>query len=101
MNSSYKDHATIEEVRSMIQAAIGEYDEFLKKRTFRWTSGFVAKMILQGTVKVKKKVDRRTGGKTILKSRQEWALPAQLVQLKTGQGEKGCCEVICDAMTIL
>ena len=49
----------------------------------------------------KKKVDRRTGGKTILKSRQKWALPAQQVQLKAGQGEKGCCEVICDAPTIL
>ena len=30
----------------------------------------------------------RRDGKTILKSRQEWTLPAQLGQLKTGQGRK-------------
>ena len=41
--------------------------------------------------------DRRRGGKTILKSGQEWTLPVQLGQLKTGQGGKGsllihlCC----------
>ena len=35
LNISYKDHVTKEEVRRTIQAAIGEYDEFLilvKKR---------------------------------------------------------------------
>ena len=42
--------------------------------------------ILYGTVKGK-----RRGGqeKTILKSGQEWTLPAQLGQLKTGQVGKG------------
>ena len=34
-------------------------------------------------------VDRKRGVKTILKSGQEWSLPAQLGQLKTGQGGKG------------
>ena len=36
----------------------------------------------------KKEVDRRRGGKTILKGGQEWTLPAQPGQLKTGQ--EGC-----------
>ena len=34
-------------------------------------------------------VDRRGGGKTLLKSGQELILPAQLGQLKTGQVGKG------------
>ena len=63
LNISYKDHVTNEEVRRKIQAAIGEYDELLtlvKKRKLRWFghvsrySG-LAKTILQGTVKEKKK----------------------------------------------
>ena len=36
-----------------------------------------------------KEADRRRGGKTISKSGQEWTLPAQLGQLKTGQDVKG------------
>ena len=36
-----------------------------------------------------KKVGRRRGGKTILKSGQGWTLPAQLGQLKTGQDGEG------------
>ena len=39
--------------------------------------------------KRKKKTDRRRGGKAISKSGQEWTLPAQLGQLKTGQDGKG------------
>ena len=39
--------------------------------------------------KKKKEADRRRGGKTISKSGQEWTLPAQLGQLKTGQDGKG------------
>ena len=97
-NISYKDHVPNDEFRRKIQGAIGEYDELLtmvKKRKLRWfghvsrSFGF-AKKILQGTVNVKEKaVDRRRGGKTISKSGQEWTLPAQLGQLKTGQDEKG------------
>ena len=34
-------------------------------------------------------IDRRRGGKTVLKSGQEWTLPAQLGQLKTGQSGNG------------
>ena len=58
---SYKDHVTNEEVRRKIQAAIGEYNEFLilfKKRKLRWFGNVsmfsdLAKMILQGTMKEK------------------------------------------------
>ena len=63
MNISYKDHVTNEEVRRKIQAAIGEYDELLtlvKKRKLRWfghvsRSSGLARTILQGTVKEKRK----------------------------------------------
>ena len=59
MNISYRDHVTNEEVRRKI----GEYDELLtlvKKRKRRWfghVSRFsgLAKTILQGTVKGKKR----------------------------------------------
>ena len=39
--------------------------------------------------KKEEEVDRRRGGRTILKSGQGWTLPVQLVQLKTGQDGKG------------
>ena len=63
LNISYKDHITNEEVRRKIQAAIGKYDEHLtlvKKRKLRWfghvsRSSGLAKTILQGTVKGKRK----------------------------------------------
>ena len=66
LNISYKDHVTYEEVRREIQTAIGEYDELLtlaKKRQLRWFghvsrySG-LAKTILQGTVKGRRKTGR-------------------------------------------
>ena len=67
LHISYKDHVTSEEVRRKIQAAIGEYDEFLtlvKKRKLRWfghvsRSSDLAKMILQGTVKGKRRRSRQ------------------------------------------
>ena len=103
LNISYKDHVTNEEVRRKIQAAIGEYDDLLilvKKRKLRWfglvsRSSGLAKTILQGTVKRKRKkeADRRRGGKTISKSGQELTLPAQLGQLKTGQDGKGSLRI--------
>ena len=103
LNISYKDHVTNEEVCRKIQTAIGEYDELLtlvKKRKLRRfghvsRSSGLAKTILQGTVKGKrkKKADRRRGGKTISKSGQEWTLPAQLGQLKTGQDGKGLLQI--------
>ena len=102
LNISYKDHVTNEEVRRKIQAAIREYDKLLtlvKKRKLRWfghvsRSSGLAKTILQGTVKGKRKeADRRRGGKTISKSGQEWTLPALLGQLKTGQDGKGLLQI--------
>ena len=67
LNISYKDHVTNEEVRRKIQAAIGEYNELLtlvKKRKLRWfghvsRSSGLAKTILQGTVKGKRKRGRQ------------------------------------------
>ena len=67
LNISYKAHVTNEEVCRKIQAAIGEYDEFLtlvKKRKLRWfghvsRSSGLAKTILQGTVKGKRTRDRQ------------------------------------------
>ena len=67
LNILYKDHVTNEEVRRKIQAAIGKYDEFLtlvKKRKLRWfghvsRSSGLAKTILQGTVKGKRKRGRQ------------------------------------------
>ena len=67
LNMSYKDHVTNEEVCRKIQAAIGEYDELLtlvKKRKLKWfghvsRSSGLAKTILQGTVKGKRKRGRQ------------------------------------------
>ena len=67
LSLSYKDHVTNEAVRRKIQASIGEYDELLtlvKKRKLRWfghvsRSSGLAKTILQGTVKEKRKRDRQ------------------------------------------
>ena len=68
LNISYKDHVTKEEVRRKMQGAIGEYDELLtqvKKRRLRWfghvsRSSGLAKTLLQGTVKGKRKRGRLT-----------------------------------------
>ena len=43
--------------------------------------------------------DSRRGGKTMSKSGQEWTLPTQLCQLKTGQDGKGLLRIyLCDRM---
>ena len=99
---SYKDRVTNEEVRRKIQTAIGEYDELLtqvKKRKLRLfghvsRSSGLAKTILQGTVKGKRKRGRqKKRWKTISKSGQEWTFPAQLGQLKIGQDGKGLLRI--------
>ena len=64
---SYKANVINDEVRRKIRAAIGEYGQFLtlvKKRKLRWfghvsTSSGLAKTILQGTVKGKRKRGRQ------------------------------------------
>ena len=75
---SYKDHVTNEEVRTKIQAAIGEYHELLtldKKRKLRYfghvsKSSGLAKTILQGTVKGKRKRGRQK--KRVEDNIKEW-----------------------------
>ena len=102
LNISYKDHVTNEEVRRKIQAAIGENDELLtlvKKRKLKWfghVSRFscLAKTILLGTVKGKRKRDRqKKRWEDSIKARQEWTLPSQLGQPKTGQDGKGLLQI--------
>ena len=78
----------------------------VKKQKLRWFSRFsrscFAKAILQDTMNRKEgEVDRRRGGKTIIKSRQGCALPANLGQLKQDKLKNGCCEVICGIPTTL
>ena len=66
-NTLYKDHITKEEVCKKIHAAVGEYNEllaFVKKRKLRWfdhvsRSSGLAKTILQGTVKGKRRSGRQ------------------------------------------
>ena len=67
LNISYQDHITNEEIRRKIQAAIGEHNELLplvKKQKLRrfghvLRSSGLAKTILQGTVKGKRRRDRQ------------------------------------------
>ena len=47
----------------------------------------------QSEKKKKKEADRRRGRKTISKSGQEWTMPTQLGQLKTGQDGKGLLRI--------
>ena len=63
---SYKDHVTNEEVRAKIQQAIEPHEDLLiivKRRKLQWyshvTRSGLAKTILQGTVKGKRRQDRR------------------------------------------
>ena len=84
LNISYKDHVTNEEVCRKIQEAIGECDELLTLETnVIWPLLEVfwfSKDNLTGQSERKKEeeADRRGGGKTMLKSGQEWTLSAQL-----------------------
>ena len=94
MNISYNDHVTKEEVCRKIQAAIVEYDELLtmvKKRKLRWfvhisKSSDLAK---HGEMQTKKRGRQKKRWEDNIKEWQEWTLPAQLGQLKTGQNGKG------------
>ena len=70
LNISYKDQVINEEVLRNIQVAFGEYEELLimvKKRKPRWfghasKSPGLAKTILQGTVKRKRRRGRKKKG---------------------------------------
>ena len=64
---SYKDHLTNEEVRAKMQQAIGPHEDLLtivKRRKLQWyghvsRSSDLAKIILQGTVKVERRQGRQ------------------------------------------
>ena len=64
---SYKDHVTNDEVRAKIQQAIGPHEDLLiivKRRKLQWyghvsRSSDLAKIILQGTVKVERRQGRQ------------------------------------------
>ena len=102
LNISYKDHLTNEEVRRKIQAAIGGYDEILtlvKKGKLRWfghvsRSSGLAKTILQGTVKGKRKRGRQK--KRWEDNIKEWTgmdFACSTRAAKTGQDGKGLLQI--------
>ena len=67
LHTSYKDHATKEEDRAKIQQAIGPHEDLLtivKRRKLQWyghvsRSSGLAKTILQGTVKARRRPGRQ------------------------------------------
>ena len=80
LNILYEDHVTNEEVLRKTQAAIGELKELLtlvKKRELRWfgnvsRSSGLAKTVLQGTVKGKRKRGRQKTWKRLEDNIKEW-----------------------------
>ena len=88
MNILYKDHITGQEVCKKVLAAIGNYDELptmiKKKNKVVWPCLKVFWFNKDNSTghnewKKKKEVDRKRGGKTVLKSGQGCFLPAQLL----------------------
>ena len=66
LHISYKDHVTIEEVRARIQQAIGPHEDLtiVKRHKLQWyghvsRSSGLAKTILQGTVKGRRRQGRQ------------------------------------------
>ena len=67
LRMSYKDHVTNEEVRAKIQQAVGSHEDLLtmvKRRKLQWygyvsRSSGLAKTILQGTVKERRRQGRQ------------------------------------------
>ena len=108
---SYKDHVTNEEVRAKIQQAIGPHEDLLtivKRCKLQWygqvsCSSGLAKTILQGTVKGR----RRQGRLTEDVGRQHQGMDRPGVRLvQEGSGEQAKmeetgCEIICGAPTTL
>ena len=94
LHISYKDHVTNEEVRAKIQQAIGPHEDLLtivKRRKLQWyghvsRSSGVAKSILQGTVKGR----RRQGGQRKrwednIRNGQAWSSASPREQWRTGK----------------
>ena len=108
LDFSYKDHVADEEVRRKIQADIGKYDELLtlvKKRKLRWfgcvsRSSGLARTILQGTVKGKRKRGRQK--KSWEDNIKEWTgldfASSTRAAEKQDMMETDCCEFICGAL---
>ena len=109
LNISYWDHVTKEEVRRKIQAAIGEYAEFLtlvKKRKVRWfghvsRSSGLAKTVLQGTMSEKRK--RGTQKKRWEDNIKAWTAMDFASSIRAAgnrtRWERDYCEFICGAPT--
>ena len=96
LNILYWENATNKEVCRKIQAAIGYYDELLtlvKKWKLRWfchvsRSSGLAKTVIQGTVKGKRRGTQKKRWEDNIK---EWTLTAQQRQLKQDKVERDCC----------
>ena len=94
---SYKDHATSVKVRRKIQAASDDFDKLMtlvKKRKLRWfahvsMSSGLAKTILQGTLKDKRRgIQKRRWGDN-LKVEEACTLASSIRAAETVQGGKG------------
>ena len=93
LRSSYKAHATNEEVRAKIQQTIGPHEDLtiVKRRKLQWyghvsRSSGPAKTIFQGTVKGGRRQGRqRRGGRTTSGNGQAWSSASPRGQWKTGK----------------
>ncbi|MEW8545314.1 MAG: hypothetical protein AB2693_17470 [Candidatus Thiodiazotropha sp.] len=97
LNISYKDHITNEEVRKKIQAVIGDCDELQRKPMwFGHVSRFsgLAKTILQGTVKGKRRRGRQKKGWE--DNIKEWT---GMDFVLPDRWKENCFEIICGALT--
>ena len=107
LHISYKDHVTNEEGRAKIQQANGLHEDLLtivKRRKLQWyghvsRSSDLAKTILQGTVKGRRRQGRQR--KRVGRQHQGMDRPG-VRQVPEGSGEQGKmekigCEIICGA----
>ena len=94
---------TNEEVRAKIQQAIGPHEDLLtivKRRSLQCyghvsRSSDVAKTILQGTVKGKRRQGRqRKRWEDNIRDGQAWSSPSPRGQWRTGKTEETGCETI-------
>ena len=72
LNISDKNHVTNEDVRWKIQASSGEYDEHQTETKVAWPRLKVFWLSKDAPVGHRERENRRRGGKTIIKSGQEW-----------------------------
>ena len=97
----YKDHATNVKVRRKIQEASDDFDKLMtlvKKRKLMWfvhvsMSSCLAKTILQGTLKDKRKgIQKRRWGDN-LKVEEAWTFASSIRAAETVQGGKGLLQI--------